>query len=66
MRGWRLWAMLLALLAFALAAAASGHLSSEGLTGRLLGAWLPRIGSTAFFWAGVALFLLAVWRRGGT
>ncbi|HSB70830.1 MAG TPA: hypothetical protein VLT62_16005 [Candidatus Methylomirabilis sp.] len=66
MRGWRLWAMLLALLAFVLAAAASGHVSPDSFAGRLLGAWLPRIGSTAFFWAGVGLFLLAVWGRGGT
>ncbi len=66
MRRWRPWAMVLALLAFAIAAVRSGQGSGGGAIARVVGGWLSQVGSMPFFWAGVVLFLVSVWGRGGT
>lgn len=66
MRRWRRWTMILALLAFAIAAVRSSQGSGGDAAAWLSWGWLPQVGSMAFFWAGVGLFLASVWRRGGT
>ena len=66
MRRWRPWAMILALLAFALAAVRSSQGGGGDAESWLSWGWLSQVGSMAFFWAGVGLFLVSVWRRGGT
>ena len=55
---WRLLALILAVLAFGLAAG--------GAEPWLLGGFSLPGGRMAFFWAGVVCFLVAIWGRGGT
>jgi hypothetical protein len=66
MRRWRQWSMILAVLAFAVAAVRSSEGAWGGFTSWLVEGWLSQVRSMAFFWAGVVLFLVSVWRRGGT
>lgn len=66
MRRWQRGTVILALLAFMLAAIRSGQGGGGDLAAWLFGGWLAPVGSTAFFWAGVVLFLVSVWGRGGT
>ena len=65
MRRWRSWAMILALLAFAIAAVRSSEGAGGGPAVWLSWGWLSQMGGMGFFWAGVMLFLASVWRRGG-
>ena len=65
-RQWRLGAMLLAVLSFAVAEMESGHLGAARVSAWMLGGWLAQVGPTAFFWVGIALFLVSVWGRGST
>ncbi len=58
MHGWRLAALLLAILAFALAAAGSGEVNSHQ---PVVGGLPFQSGQATFFWLGVLLFLAAVW-----
>lgn len=63
MHRWRVVALVLSLLAFTLAAAGSLEVGPGAALHRALGL---RAGGMALFWLGVACFLAAVWRRGGT
>lgn len=58
MRRWRATALILAVVAFGVAAL--------GLSPGLAGGLLPHAGSMAFFWLGVVCFLVAAWGRPGT
>jgi hypothetical protein len=62
MASWRSLALILAILAFLLAAAASPG-AAAGVP--VMGELLVRVGQMPFFWLGVFCGLAAVWRRGG-
>jgi hypothetical protein len=66
MRGWRREAMILALLAFAMAAVRSGGSGAAGPAAWLFAGWISQIGTMAFFWTGVVMFLVSVWGRDST
>jgi hypothetical protein len=63
MRRWRVVALILSLLAFTLAAAGSVELGPGAAFFRTVAL---KVGGTTFFWLGVACFLVAAWRGGGT
>lgn len=63
MRRWRVVALILSLLAFTLAAAGSVEVGPGAAFFRAIAL---KVGGRTFFWLGVACFLVAVWRRGGT
>ncbi len=58
MRRWQLAALILAILAFGLAAAGSGDIDSNW---PVAGGLSLQSGQATFFWLGVLLFLVAVW-----
>jgi hypothetical protein len=62
MASWRSLALILAILAFLLAATGSPDVASKV---PVLGTLLLRTGGMPFFWLGVLCFLAAVWGRGG-
>lgn len=66
MHPWRLAALVLGLLAFALAAARSGSPGVGRVASWLLDGWTLRLWSMTYFWIGVAFFPAAAWRKGGT
>jgi hypothetical protein len=62
MAPWRSLVLILAILAFLLAAVGSPDVAPRL---PVLGTLLLRTGGMPFFWLGVLCFLAAVWRRGG-
>jgi hypothetical protein len=62
MAPWRYLVLILAILAFLLAATGSPDFATKV---PILGGLLLRTGGMPFFWLGVLCFLVAVWGRGG-